>query len=171
MTYDGALVRLRAVEPADADAHHRWLSDPEVTRYLAWRYPIALPALRARIAAWAPPAYSDVRFSVEVRDTGELVGFVALRGLTPENRHGELDLMIGERSLWGRGYGTDATDAICRFGFEQIGLHRVELWVFAENAGAVRAYEKAGFVTEGRARDKFFKGGRWHDLLLMARLA
>jgi RimJ/RimL family protein N-acetyltransferase len=106
VTYAGSLVRLRAVEPEDADAHHRWVSDPDVTRYLAWRYPIALSALRARIAAWPPPSYSDVRFSVE-----------------------------------------------------RLGLHRAELWVFAEHAAAVQAYQRAGFVTEGRARDKMFKGG------------
>jgi RimJ/RimL family protein N-acetyltransferase len=169
--YDGELVTLRAMEPGDAAAQHRWFNDPEVTRHLAWRYPIAAGALAARLAGAPAGGFANPRFSVLRRDTGELVGFTALRDVTPETRNGELDLVIGERSAWGRGLGTDATRTMTAFAFEQIGLHRVHLWVFAEHAAAIRAYEKAGFEREGVARDRFFKGGRYHDCLLMARLA
>jgi RimJ/RimL family protein N-acetyltransferase len=169
--YEGALVRLRAMRPEDAAAQHRWLRDPDVTRYLAWRYPMSLDALTARLHDRLPPSFADARFSVERLDTGELVGLVALRDATPESRCAELDLVIGERSAWGLGLGTDMTRAACDVAFRVLGLHRVELWVVTGHAAAVRAYEKAGFAHEGVARDKMFKGGRWHDLALMARLA
>jgi CRISPR-associated Cas5-like protein len=167
----GDLVRLRAMDPADADAQHRWFNDPEVRRHLAWRYPIARDALAARLQGAATASFANPRFSVERRDTGELIGYAALRDVTPESRNGELDLVIGERSAWGQGFGTDTTRVLCRYAFATLGLHRVHLWVFAEHAAAVRAYEKAGFVREGVARDRFWKGGRWHDCLLMGRLA
>jgi RimJ/RimL family protein N-acetyltransferase len=170
VTYDGELVRLRAMEPDDAAAQHRWFNDPEVVRLLAWRYPISLAALTARLDGAAPMAFAGPRFSVERRDTGELVGYVALRDVTPESRHAELDLVIGERSAWGQGLGTDTAKAACAFAFDAVGLHRVSLWVLAENAAAVRAFEKAGFEHEGTARERFFTGGRWHDARLMARL-
>jgi RimJ/RimL family protein N-acetyltransferase len=171
MTYDGSLVRLRAMSPDDAPAQHRWFNDPEVTRFTALRYPASEAAIAARLDGAAAMTFANPRFAVERRDTGELIGYTALRDATPESRNAELDLMIGERAVWGQGFGTDTTRTVCRFGFEQLGLHRVHLWVFAEHVAAIRAYERVGFVHEGRARDRFFQGGRWHDCLLMGLLA
>jgi RimJ/RimL family protein N-acetyltransferase len=168
---DGSLVRLRAMSPDDAAAQHRWLNDPEVTRYLGLRYPVSEAAIAGRLEGAGTMTFANPRFSVERRDTGELIGYTALRDVTPESRNGELDLVIGERSAWGQGFGTDTTRTVCRFAFQRLGLHRVHLWVFAEHVAAIRAYEAAGFIHEGRARDRFFKGGRWHDCLLMGMLA
>jgi RimJ/RimL family protein N-acetyltransferase len=157
------------MEPADAEAQHRWRNDPDVTVWTGWRYPIARAAIAQRIVG--PMSFANPRFSVERLDTGELVGYTALRDVTPESRNGELDLVIGERSAWGQGFGTDTARTICAYAFERIGLHRVQLWVVASHAPAIRAYEKAGFVPEGVARQRFYKRGAWHDALLMARLA
>lgn len=168
---NGALVRLRAMEPADAEAQQRWFNDPDVTRHLAVRYPVSSVAIAQRLQGAATMTFANPRFSVERLSDGALIGYAALRDVTPESRNAELDLVIGERSAWGRGYGTDATDTVCRFAFDRMGLHRVQLWVFAEHAAAIRAYEKAGFVREGVARDRFFRRGAWHDCVLMARLA
>lgn len=167
MTYDGDLVTLRPIEPGDAAAIARWLADPEVTRYLSHRYPVSAGGVAAWIAGQTPPR----RFMVLRRDTGEVVGSTALRGGTPESRNVEYDIVVGERSARGVGIGTDATRATCRVAFDRLGLHRVHLWVFTENAGAIRAYEKCGFVHEGTARHRFFKHGRWHDCHLMGLLA
>jgi RimJ/RimL family protein N-acetyltransferase len=171
VTYEGALVRLRAMEPADAAAQHRWFNDPEVVRHLTWRYPISATALAARLDGAPPMGFAGPRFSVERRDTGELVGYAALRDVTPESRNADLDLVIGERGAWGQGLGTDTARAVCAFAFDAIGLHRVTLLLLADNAAAVRVAEKAGFAHEGRLRERFLRGGQRHDALLMGRLA
>lgn len=168
---NGALVRLRAMEPRDADAQYRWFNDPEVTVHLGWRYPFSSVAIAQRLEGAASMTFANPRFSVERLSDGALIGYTGLRDVTPESRNGELDLVIGERSAWGQGYGTDTAETVCRFAFERMGLHRVQLWVVAEHAAAIRAYEKAGFVREGVARDRFYKRGVWHDCVLMARLA
>jgi RimJ/RimL family protein N-acetyltransferase len=168
VTVQGALVTLRPMVADDAAAQHRWFADPEVTRWTGLRYPLSLAAISGRLAG---AEATDPRFAVERRDTGETVGYVALRDITPESRNAELDLVIGERSAWGLGLGTDTTRTACRYAFDRLGLHRVHLWVFAEHAAAVRAYEKCGFAHEGVARDRFYKHGRWHDCLLMGLLA
>ena len=168
---NGALVRLRAMEPGDAEAQHRWMNDGEVTRHLGWRYPISRHAIAQRLRGAEPMSFANPRFSVERIDTGELIGYTALRDVTPESRNAELDLVIGERSAWAQGFGTDTTETVCRFAFERIGLHRVQLWVVTTNEPAIRVYEKCGFAREGVARHRYFARGQWHDCLLMARLA
>lgn len=168
MTFAAELVTLRAVEPEDVPLHHRWFNDPDVTRWLGLRYPLSVAAVEQR--ALVEPSFADTRLTIVANDTGAVVGLTALRRATPENRDAEFDLVVGERAAWGRGYGTDATRAACRYAFERLGLHRVHLWVFPENEGAVRIYERVGFVREALARDRLFKQGRWHDCLLMGLL-
>jgi RimJ/RimL family protein N-acetyltransferase len=171
VTYDGTLVRLRAMEPSDAEAQHRWFNDPEVLRHLASRYPVSAGAIAGRLEGAGAMTFANPRFSVERRDTGELIGYTALRDVTPESRHAELDLLIGERSCWGQGFGTDTTRTVCRFAFEKQGLHRVQLWVSVEHGAAVTVCERAGFVAEGVARHKLYRRGAWHDCVLMGLLA
>lgn len=170
MRYVADLVTLRPLEPGDAEHHARWFADPEVTRTLALRYPLSLEAVAQRVTQGAQRAFADRHYTVLANDTGAVVGYTALKGATPESRDAELDLVIGDRAAWGRGYGTAATRATCRYAFDRLGLHRVHLWVFADHAPAVRVYERAGFVHEGRARDRIFKDGRWRDCLLMGLL-
>jgi RimJ/RimL family protein N-acetyltransferase len=57
---------------------------------------------------------------------------------------------------------------LLRVGFETLNLNRIFLQVDAENKGAIRAYEKAGFVHEGRWRQADYREGRYHDDLFMS---
>ena len=82
----------------------------------------------------------------------------------------EGEIRIGERDAWGRGFGTEAVGLLVRRAFDGLGLDRVELQVFATNARAIRAYEKAGFEVERRRPDAAFVGGRYVDVLVMAPL-
>jgi RimJ/RimL family protein N-acetyltransferase len=57
---------------------------------------------------------------------------------------------------------------LLRIGFEKLNLNRVALEVFENNPRAIRAYEKAGFVHEGRRRQGIYKNGQYLDILLMS---
>lgn len=67
--------------------------------------------------------------------------------------------------------GTEATRLIVGYGFEQLGLYRISLTVFAFNPRARRVYEKAGFVEEGRMRQALKWDGERYDDIMMAILA
>jgi RimJ/RimL family protein N-acetyltransferase len=70
-----------------------------------------------------------------------------------------------------RGLGTEALRLIVGHGFEQLGLHRIALEVFAFNPRARRVYEKTGFVVEGVLRDALRYDGAWVDAIVMSILA
>jgi RimJ/RimL family protein N-acetyltransferase len=78
--------------------------------------------------------------------------------------------MIGEKDQRGRGYGTDALNALCDFGFGQLRLERIELDVYADNRPAQRSYEKAGFQVEGVLRHGHFADGHFMDVVRMSLL-
>jgi len=60
------------------------------------------------------------------------------------------------RHYWGKGYGSRRTRTLLQYAFEEAGLHRIELQVFAFNPRAIRVYEKVGFRLEGRASRALF---------------
>lgn len=65
---------------------------------------------------------------------------------------------------------TEAIRLIVGHGFEQLGLHRIQLEAYAYNHRALRVYEKVGFVVEGIRREVEFRDGEWVDEMLMALL-
>lgn len=104
------------------------------------------------------------------RASGELVGEAVLWEWDRHNRNCSFRILIGPAGR-DRGLGTEAVRLILGYAFERLGLHRVSLWVFAHNPRARRAYEKAGFVTEGVERQSLWQDGEWIDAVRMAVLA
>ena len=63
--------------------------------------------------------------------------------------------------------GTEAIRLLVEFGFTRRNLRRIHLQAIASNTGALRAYEKAGFVVEGRLREHAWVRGAYEDIVLM----
>ncbi len=165
---EGKLMRLRAVEPEDAENAFRWMNDREVSRGLMARYPFSFETEREWVKnAVKPLDFGNVRFAIETRD-GVHIGICGLHRASAENRHAELGIMIGEKEYWGRGFGTDTMLTLLRFAFEQMNLHKVTLGVFEFNERGLAMYTKLGFVEEGRFRDDLFQDGRYWDLVRMS---
>ena len=165
---EGKLVRLRAVEPEDAENAFRWMNDHEVTRNLMARYPFSLESEREWVkGAGKPLDFANARFAVETKD-GVHIGHCGLHNASAENRRAELGIMIGEKEYWGRGFGTDAMLTLLRFAFQQMNLHKVTLGVFEFNERGRVMYTKLGFVEEGRFREDLFQDGRYWDLIRLS---
>lgn len=168
---EGKLVNLRAPEMSDLERNARWVNDREVTRFLAFRYQMSLAAEEAwlRDLASKPTSYERAFFAIETKD-GAHIGNTNLFDVKPEDRKAKLGIMIGEKNCWSKGYGSDALTTLLRFAFGEMNLNRVELDVFAFNERAIASYRKCGFVEEGRRRQALYKGGRYHDVLVMGAL-
>lgn len=167
---EGRLVRLRAREPEDEPQLYRWFNDPEVTQFLALRYPLSHTQEKEFIESQKAPGYEHLGLAVEALSDGALVGGVDLSCPRPEYRLAVLGIAIGDKARWDAGYGSDTMRTVCRFGFEMMNLHRIELEVYAENHRARRVYEKVGFREEGRRRDALYKFGRYADVVMMGLL-
>lgn len=168
--FEGRLVRLRAKEPEDEPAFFRWINDHEVVEHLSARYPFSHAQEREWITATAAPGFGDASFAVETLADGKLIGNCSLGGSSPEHRSATLGIMIGEKKFWNGGYGTDAMRTLCRFGFEMMNLHRIELDVFVPNERARHVYEKIGFRLEAIRRQAQFRQGHYLDVATMGLL-
>ncbi|MGE5223429.1 MAG: GNAT family N-acetyltransferase [Omnitrophica WOR_2 bacterium] len=106
-------------------------------------------------------------FAIRTLAEDRLIGFIGLDGVNWNHGDAFVGIGIGERELWGKGYGTDAMRIILGYAFRELNLHRLTLDVFEYNPRAVRSYEKAGFKVEGRARKMLHREGRRWDLIYM----
>lgn len=168
-TLTGALVVLRPVDEGDYDALAVAMADPDVTRLTGSHGEIGEEKARQWYRTWK---YQTDRLDLAIVDkaSGEVVGEAVLNEWDPDNRCCNFRILIGPAGQ-GRGLGTEATRLIVGYGLEEIGLHRISLGVYAFNPRAQRAYEKAGFVVEGRFRDALLWDGEWVDEIMMSVLA
>jgi RimJ/RimL family protein N-acetyltransferase len=165
----GERVRLRGVRDDDLLALAKWEMDPgRLTTLSSWVIPPSEAAAKERIAKWSANQQDDVGFAIEtLHDPAVLVGNVGLWGARPKDRCATLGIALGREHV-SRGYGTDAMRVIVGYGFREMGLHRIQLSVAPFNPAGIRAYQKAGFVEEGRHRESVLHDGRWYDEVLMS---
>ena len=168
--FEGRLIRLRAREPEDEPLLYQWFNDPQVTEFLSLRYPNSHRTQREFLESHAQPGYNQATFSIVKKADGVLIGGCDLTSASPENRSAILGIAIGDKSCWDGGYGTDSMRVLCRFGFEHMNLHRIQLDVYAGNDRARHVYEKVGFKLEATRRQALFKYGRYQDVHVMGLL-
>jgi ribosomal-protein-alanine N-acetyltransferase len=153
-------LRLRPMDERDTAAHFAVFSDPEVTRYWSsepWTDIAQAGQAIARIRA----AYADgseLRLGIELRETGELIGNAALHHFVEPSRRCELGYAIGSR-YWGKGYVSEALEALVGHGFEVLGLNRIEADIDPGNGASGRVLEKLGFRKEGYMPERWIVHG------------
>ncbi|WP_406169357.1 GNAT family N-acetyltransferase [Streptomyces sp. NBC_00996] len=161
---------LRPFTEDDARGIAEIIEDPEVIRFTGEpSNELTLERLRSWYGSRS--AQTDrLDLAVTDRATGELVGEVVLYEWNPAGRSCTFRTLIGSRGR-GRGLGTEAARLIVGHGFEQLGLHRVELCLYSYNHRARHVYDKVGFVEEGVRRQTEMRDGVWVDETIMSILA
>lgn len=167
----GKLTRLAAADPDTlGKLTEQWSQDSEF--FILFDSDPVLPRNAARANHFYRERASNERpgafpFLVQCLDDNRNIGEGGLWGAFSRNRDAWVSIGIGERELWGKGYGSDALNLLLRFAFRELNLHRVNLGVFGYNPRAIRAYEKLGFVHEGRQRSAMRRGGqRWDEVFM-----
>jgi putative acetyltransferase len=159
-------MRVRAGEPRDVEAIAEILNCPGVvagTLQLPLR---SLEERRERFEQHTPDTHGLV---AEVE--GRVVGSLGLHlERPPRRRHCASLGMAVHDDFQGRGVGSALMAAMIDLADNWLGLRRIELSVYTDNASAIHLYEKFGFVVEGTARQFAYRDGAYVDAYMMARL-
>ena len=185
----GERVRFRAVERDDLPTFVKWLNDPEVRQGILIYHPFSQAEEENWYEGMLKHPIDEHVLGIEVRLPSERVGMPKVEGETStqakkehwkligslaftnidwRNRSSEFGIMIGDKAYWNQGYGTEAVRLLVKHGFNTLNLNRIFLHVFENNPRAIRAYEKVGFVHEGKLRQAEFKDGIYIDILVMS---
>ncbi len=170
----GALATLRPYHDDDLPHVLEALADPELLRLTGSVHGEEEARAAAHDATQLHGWYSALagredRLDLMVVDnaTGTWVGEVVLNDWDAGNESCNFRILVGPRGR-DRGLGTEATRLLLDHAFTHLPLHRISLGVYAFNPRALRVYEKAGFVVEGREREALRYDGERVDQVLMS---
>jgi RimJ/RimL family protein N-acetyltransferase len=93
------------------------------------------------------------------------IGNIALQDIHPIYHSAELAIVLGDKDIWGKGYGKEASRLICDHGFRALNLHRIACGTFEDNNAMQALARYLGMNEEGRRRQAAFKAGRYLDVI------
>jgi RimJ/RimL family protein N-acetyltransferase len=165
----GPRVRLVPFEREHIDHVLRWFNDPEVLRYVKRVTPLHR-VQEEKYVERMTESRDDIVWTV-LDENESVIGVSGIHRIDWVNRSGRTGTVIGERSVWRKGYGAEVMSTRTKWAFEELGLHRLQSECYVENVASRRCLEKAGYQLIGTARQRMWRNGRWHDLLLFDILA
>ncbi|WP_343628015.1 GNAT family N-acetyltransferase [Roseateles sp.] len=163
-------ITLRRPRPEDARAQAELMGHPGVQPWLLQTPYTSEELWRERFSK--VPDMSTGELVLLAFDGDRLVGNAGLHPVGPQvRRRHAMMLGIGVHpDAHGRGVGSALMEALTRQADDWLGLLRIELTVFVDNAPAIRLYDRFGFEHEGRLRGYGLRHGRYVDVFTMARL-
>ena len=160
---------LRKVTPEDAEAVFAYASDSEVTRYVAWDRHRSIEDSKVflRYTLRKYESGGEPNWAIVYKGNQRFIGTCGFAGWEADHARAEIGY-VSRREYWGRGLIPEAVRATIRFGFENMGLNRIEARCIAENTASARVMEKAGMLYEGTLRQREFIKGAYRDIKLYA---
>ena len=169
---DSERLHLRPIREDDLPDLYAVFADPDVMRY--WSTPPMrdLAEARAYLAAIEQQFTERTGFKWAITRHGNdrLIGTTSLFRLDGPHRTGEIGYALGS-AHWGNGYAAEAVRRTCQFGFEHLGLRRIEADIDPRNHASIQVIEKAGFQREGVLRERYIYNGEIQDVVYYGLLA
>ena len=174
--YEGQLIRLGSIDhEKDPGIESKWTHDAEYLRLLDTRpaRPVSpagmkkkYEALEKEIEESKNQFYFTIRLrSDDAEQNDRLIGFAKLYEIEWTHSVSQVTLGIGDPGDRRKGYGTEALSLLLRYAFSELNLFRLSTLIPEYNVGALRLFQKAGFVEEVRRRQALNRDGRFWDLL------
>ena len=164
----GERIKLRRHARENYRLYGEWYGDPEIWRLTSWAACPLSSSTVERLFEDRERSSTDDSFAIHLKGEEEPIGVISLMNISEANDSAELSVIVGHPEDRHHGYGAEAIAIILRYGFEELGLHRVGLSVFEFNEIAISAYEKLGFREEGRLRQALKRDEVFYDAILMS---
>jgi RimJ/RimL family protein N-acetyltransferase len=166
----GQNIVLRSYEEKDIPSIHRWMNDPETTKWMGRNFrnikPLDVLTERVKSIISNPPD-DGIFFVIADPNTDEYLGALDITSIDWYDQNGVLTIVIAEKQNRGQGLAQEALSLLLHYAFEERGLHKIELRVNEKNIGGIKCYEKVGFKIEGWLKDHTVVDEEYCDLILM----
>lgn len=162
---------LREMTPADAPALFSMRSDARVMEHIGRPRASTLQDavdLQERIATDLA-ANSGITWAIQLQDDPVMIGTIGYYRMKLEHHTAEVGYMLGA-DHWGKGYMSEALQAVVQCGFDRFLFHRIEAITDPRNNASRKLLEKCGFSLEGIQRENFLWNGEFQDSTIYARL-
>lgn len=173
MNIEGAICRLRALEPQDVDVLYSWENDTALWRVSGTMAPFSRHSLMRFIEEQQYDIYASrqQRFVIEADVDGEAraVGAIDLFDFDPQNLRAGVGVVVSAEHRE-RGYAKDALNILERYAKDVLHLHQLWCGIGADNQASIRLFQGAGFVECGRRREWILTADGAIDEILMQKI-
>jgi ribosomal-protein-alanine N-acetyltransferase len=146
-----------------------WMADGEVMQYLESRwFSHTVDSIRGYVKRMNESP-NDFLFGIFDDEFGH-IGNIKIGGINQLHRFGDVGLVIGEKAVRGRGYGTKAIQMATEYAFKELNLNKLTAGMYANNVASHKAFLKAGYRQVGYYEKHWFCQGKYVDGFLMERL-
>lgn len=162
---------LRSVTQDDATSMLSYLSKPEVVSHMGLEPFTSLDDARDEIA-WYDSILKDgtgLRFGITIKGRDKVIGSCGFLNRSIKHHRAEIGFELSP-DHWGSGIAGEALEAVVAYGFNQLGLKRIEALVEPENLASIHLLERHGFLQEGLLRSYEFTRGKYDDLYMCSRI-
>jgi RimJ/RimL family protein N-acetyltransferase len=134
-------------------------------------YPLDYGQLKRLLVSGQSSPPGSYQFTARQLSDGALIGHGELGLVDRRNRNAKLmRILVGPLAARGRGLGESIVRELVRFGFTELGLHRLDLNVFDFNHTAIQCYRRVGFQLEGTLRESRRNGDEYWNTCVMSLL-
>jgi RimJ/RimL family protein N-acetyltransferase len=173
----GEKIELRPVSRSDLKNQYQWRNLESFANLAAgsWSFSFNNTPLETMEASYEKNLTTVDKkegcvFSIYTLDDEKHIGQCDYRDVNLVTRAATIGISIGDSNYWDHGYGTDAMRTLIRHLFRSMNLRRVQLDTWSGNHRAIKAYQKCGFIIEGRLRDNEYVDGSYYDTIVMGLL-
>lgn len=160
---------LRKLVMDDAADMFKYASEPAVSRFMPWEAHKTIEDTK-EFLAFILNAYEQQRkltWAIELKETGQMIGTIDYVSWLPKRFKAEIAYTLSHE-YWGKGLMREVADGLLAFGFDEMGLNKVEAPIMLDNVQSRRLAEKLGMKQEGIARDHMVIKGEFVDLAMYA---
>ena len=144
-----------------------WLNDPDVVRFSELRHSSHdLASCKAYLRSFGESPHYFWAIMTDHPSAWHIGNITA--HVDVSNRLADVGILIGEKQVWGLGYGTEVWGAVCTFLLGGAGLRKVAAGTMASNTGMLYIMKKAGMFEEARRLDHYLRDGQPEDLVYCA---
>ncbi len=165
MLVSGSSLCLKRHVMENLEKIHRWRVDPEINEMSRDRpFSATVEETIERLNTWISQNHdSDIHVGVHRAIDDLLIGFGQIAFIDRHSKTCHLGIVIGEKSLWNQGHGTEAVKLIADFCFTELNLNRIMCEAYDTNIASQKMLQNAGFRLEGILRENIRKGDRFID--------
>ena len=160
-------VYLRLLSRDDLERTYSWMNEPEIMATMS-RHQFIEKEEQKKWFDGQVIDNSKFIFAICLIIDDTHIGNISLSEIDYINRNGRYAVFIGDKQYRGKGYGRSATEIILDYAFDYLNLHKIYLKTSVTNEGAIKMYEKMGFVEEGILREHEYLAGEYVDKILFS---
>ena len=134
-----------------------WLNDEDIIKHLVTKKGHTLKSLSNYIQSHLEK--KTVMYAIIIKENKTHIGNIKIDPINKSDMSGELGILIGDKSSWGKGYGKEVIHCLTKYGFETLRLARIEAWCYEKNTGSLRAFLSIGYSIEGFMKKKYISDG------------